>query len=77
MCTCSYESYENGTCGCLGVDRIGSIEQNPVPDIIFFTSFIVLIIVMIRLAKRGVFRDSLSTKKLVKKDVYDEDLDGV
>ena len=77
MCSCTEEAVENGTCSCF-VDKVGSIEvQDPALDIVFFTVIIVVIIAIVRLARRGVFRDSMSMKKLAKKDVYDEDLDGV
>jgi hypothetical protein len=77
MCSCTEEAVKNGTCSCF-VDKVGPIAvQDPALDIVFFTVIIVVIIAIVRLARRGVFRDSMSTKKLVKKDVYDEDLDGV
>lgn len=77
MCSCTEESVENGTCSCF-VDKVRPlVVQDPALDIVFFTVIIVVIIAIVRLARRGVFRDSMSTKKLAKKDVYDEDLDGV
>lgn len=74
MCSCTYESYESGTCPCLGKNNIYNINTEPVLCITFLVSIalpVCLIVLGVIVGK------STPKSNLTSTDPYDDELDGI